>query len=424
MNNINEANKLQTNVSNLANNNSQPPNTQQPPQPPPTTTTAQQPSQPPTTQPSQQQQQHQQHQQHQQLQQSQQHQQQSQKQQQQQQQPLTSGAAHYNKTYRNPFCVAYINNELYNPNDDTGKQFVPPTSEPVNGKVWPMYLPPDSKPHRNTNQLQYLLKMVHKVIVKHKHAWPFETPVDTKNLKLPDYHTIIKKPMDFTTVKKRLEHFWYYDAYECIEDFKQVFVNCYIYNKPTEDVVMMAHQVEELFLDKLEEMPSEEVVLEIPPPKQPKHKRKGAKKPNGKYQDGGTPIINRTSSINLLQNNVSSNIDGSSNQSQHLDSISPALSNSNQSLLYTQDASQGTNSSHLTDSKPSIAGKLGNLTAYQKANDGNTIPATSQSHLSNHNEASNASTSRSIGNHGLTSPDAILGKNLFFFRDVYFYHII
>lgn len=35
-------------------------------------------------------------------------------------------------------------------------------------------------------------------------AWPFKKPVDAEKLKLPDYHTIIKQPMDFGTIKKRL----------------------------------------------------------------------------------------------------------------------------------------------------------------------------------------------------------------------------
>ena len=39
-------------------------------------------------------------------------------------------------------------------------------------------------PGRQTNQLQYLLKM-HKVIWKHQFAWPFHTPVDADKLNLP-----------------------------------------------------------------------------------------------------------------------------------------------------------------------------------------------------------------------------------------------
>lgn len=51
-------------------------------------------------------------------------------------------------------------------------------------------------------------------------------------LKYPqDYYSIIKKPMDLTTIQKRLEHNYYTCAAECIENFKTMFANCYLYNK-------------------------------------------------------------------------------------------------------------------------------------------------------------------------------------------------
>jgi len=53
-------------------------------------------------------------------------------------------------------------------------------------------------------------------------------------LKPKDYYSIIKKPMDLSTIKKRLEHNYYTKAAECIEDFKTMFLNCYIYNKVCE----------------------------------------------------------------------------------------------------------------------------------------------------------------------------------------------
>lgn len=76
-----------------------------------------------------------------------------------------------------------------------------PPVEPVNGIVQPPVVPRPGRPHRNTNQLQFLLKVVLKTIAKHIHAWPFMTPVDTIKLKLPDYHKIIRSPMDLGTVK-------------------------------------------------------------------------------------------------------------------------------------------------------------------------------------------------------------------------------
>lgn len=57
--------------------------------------------------------------------------------------------------------------------------------EPVNGVVQPPVYPPEGKPHRNTNCLDFVLKVVLKAIYKHNFAWPFRTPVDAIRLKLP-----------------------------------------------------------------------------------------------------------------------------------------------------------------------------------------------------------------------------------------------
>ncbi|MEQ2209430.1 hypothetical protein XENOCAPTIV_030018 [Xenoophorus captivus] len=48
----------------------------------------------------------------------------------------------------------------------------------------PEYFNPN-RPKRQTNQLQYLLKVVVKSLWKHQYAWPFHTPVDAIKLNLP-----------------------------------------------------------------------------------------------------------------------------------------------------------------------------------------------------------------------------------------------
>lgn len=142
-----------------------------------------------------------------------------------------------------------------------------PYVEPVNGIVQPPTVPPPDRPGRNTNQLQYLIKTVMKAVWKHHFSWPFQQPVDAKKLNLPDYHKIIKQPMDLGTVKKRLENNYYWSAKEAIQDLNTMFSNCYVYNKPGEDVVVMAQTLEKVFLQKLEAMPKEEIELEPVTPK-------------------------------------------------------------------------------------------------------------------------------------------------------------
>ncbi|XP_033323218.1 homeotic protein female sterile isoform X5 [Megalopta genalis] len=150
-----------------------------------------------------------------------------------------------------------------------------PPVEPVNGVVQPPVVPPPNRPGRVTNQLQFLQKGVLKPVWKHQFAWPFQQPVDAKKLNLPDYHKIIKQPMDLGTIKKRLENTYYWSGKECIQDFNTMFTNCYVYNKPGEDVVVMAQALEKLFLTKVAQMPKDEVELEVPVPKGPKGKKAG-----------------------------------------------------------------------------------------------------------------------------------------------------
>uniref|UniRef100_A0AAY3ZW79 Uncharacterized protein n=1 Tax=Denticeps clupeoides TaxID=299321 RepID=A0AAY3ZW79_9TELE len=118
-------------------------------------------------------------------------------------------------------------------------------------------------PPRLTNQLQYLLKVVLKTLWKHHFAWPFHAPVDVVKLNLPDYYKIIKNPMDMGTIKKRLENNYYRNAQECIQDFTLMFTNCYMYNKRGEDIVLMAETLEKLFLQKISEMPQEEIEMPV-----------------------------------------------------------------------------------------------------------------------------------------------------------------
>ncbi|XP_036272908.1 bromodomain-containing protein 3 isoform X2 [Pipistrellus kuhlii] len=130
-----------------------------------------------------------------------------------------------------------------------------------------------AKPGRKTNQLQYMQNVVVKTLWKHQFAWPFYQPVDAIKLNLPDYHKIIKNPMDMGTIKKRLENNYYWSASECMQDFNTMFTNCYIYNK------------------KVAQMPQEEVELLPPAPK-----GKG-RKPAAGAQSAGTQQVAAVSSV-------------------------------------------------------------------------------------------------------------------------------
>ncbi|XP_026119327.1 bromodomain testis-specific protein isoform X3 [Carassius auratus] len=163
----------------------------------------------------------------------------------------------------------------------------PPQIFTMNGNPPPPEFRNPKKPGRLTNQLQYLEKVVIKSLWRHQFSWPFRQPVDAVRLNLPDYYTIIKNPMDMTTIKKRLENNYYWKAMECIEDFNNMFTNCYVYNRPGDDIVQMAQALEKLFLEKVANMPQDEIEISALTTKAP---MKGGRKSTAVIKRPQSPV--------------------------------------------------------------------------------------------------------------------------------------
>lgn len=87
-------------------------------------------------------------------------------------------------------------------------------------------------------------------LMKHKHGWVFNEPVNVKSLGLHDYHDIIKHPMDLGTIKTRLSEDWYKSPMEFAEDVRLVFRNAMTYNPRGQDVHVMAEQLSEIFEER------------------------------------------------------------------------------------------------------------------------------------------------------------------------------
>ncbi len=96
------------------------------------------------------------------------------------------------------------------------------------------------------------------------YAWPFYKPVDAVALNLHDYHDIIKKPMDLSSVKSKLDSRVYSSKDQFANDVRLIFQNCYTYNPETHDVVAMARKLEEVFEQRFKNVPSDDYE---PPPK-------------------------------------------------------------------------------------------------------------------------------------------------------------
>ena len=72
--------------------------------------------------------------------------------------------------------------------------------------------------------------------MSHKWAGPFLQPVDPIALDLPDYFDIVKNPMDFGTLQRRIETQMVTSKEEFAALARQIFANALLYNKPQDDV--------------------------------------------------------------------------------------------------------------------------------------------------------------------------------------------
>jgi bromodomain-containing factor 1 len=74
-------------------------------------------------------------------------------------------------------------------------------------------------------------------------------------LDLPTYPKIVKKPMDFSTMKKKLEAHEYNSAQKFYDDFKLMIRNCFAFNPPGTPVNQAGVELQRLFDEKWKGLP-------------------------------------------------------------------------------------------------------------------------------------------------------------------------
>ncbi|KAG7030914.1 Transcription factor GTE2, partial [Cucurbita argyrosperma subsp. argyrosperma] len=88
-------------------------------------------------------------------------------------------------------------------------------------------------------------------LMKHKHGWIFNKPVDVVGMGLHDYYDVVKRPMDLGSVKTILSKDAYESPFDFASDVRLTFKNAMTYNPKGHDVHAMAEQLlsrfEELF---------------------------------------------------------------------------------------------------------------------------------------------------------------------------------
>ncbi|KAG9158266.1 hypothetical protein Leryth_000391 [Lithospermum erythrorhizon] len=86
-----------------------------------------------------------------------------------------------------------------------------------------------------------------KKLMTHQFGWVFNKPVDVVELKIPDYLDVIKHPMDFGTIKRKIDSDDYSSPLEFAADVRLTFSNAMTYNPPGNDVHIMADTMSKFF---------------------------------------------------------------------------------------------------------------------------------------------------------------------------------
>ncbi|KAI2469901.1 putative Bromodomain testis-specific protein [Annulohypoxylon bovei var. microspora] len=84
---------------------------------------------------------------------------------------------------------------------------------------------------------------------------PFREPVRPTEDGVPDYLEKVKKPMDLSTVKGKMDRREYNNEQEFLTDVRQIFNNCYMYHKPGSAMWANCEKFQKTFEEKYGTMP-------------------------------------------------------------------------------------------------------------------------------------------------------------------------
>ncbi|KAF8411317.1 hypothetical protein HHK36_003864 [Tetracentron sinense] len=154
-------------------------------------------------------------------------------------------------------------NQYYRPSEFVmGNDKMPSDNKKVSGNKRPHHLvsgrdakrPAASEP-RTGKLFSSMMKQCGQILrklMKHKHSWIFNVPVDVVGQGLHDYNQIIKYPMDLGTVKSKLGKNLYASPLDFASDVRLTFNNALVYNPKGHDVYVMAEQLLARFIELFE----------------------------------------------------------------------------------------------------------------------------------------------------------------------------
>ncbi len=90
-------------------------------------------------------------------------------------------------------------------------------------------------------RFQNVIGMLHSQISQHRSGNIFHNPI--KASEAPDYHDIVKRPVDLKTIKARIKDGIISNSLEYQRDIYLMFANAMMYNRPGSDIYSMTEDV-------------------------------------------------------------------------------------------------------------------------------------------------------------------------------------
>ncbi|XP_042303068.1 bromodomain adjacent to zinc finger domain protein 2B isoform X7 [Sceloporus undulatus] len=111
---------------------------------------------------------------------------------------------------------------------------------------------PVKKATRDESKDMAICSMLLSELETHEDAWPFLLPVNLKHV--PGYRKVIKKPMDFSTIRDKLNSGQYPNLEAFAVDIRLVFDNCETFNEDDSDIGRAGHNMRKHFEKKWTEI--------------------------------------------------------------------------------------------------------------------------------------------------------------------------
>ncbi|KAG0428589.1 hypothetical protein HPB47_024438, partial [Ixodes persulcatus] len=129
-------------------------------------------------------------------------------------------------------------------------------TEPAAAEASSASSPPKPRPNKKIfkpDELrQALMPTLEKLYRQDPHSLPFRQPVDPLLLQIPDYFDIVKKPMDLSTIKRKLDTGQYQDPWQYVDDVWLMFDNAWLYNRKTSRVYRYCTKLSEEFEQEID----------------------------------------------------------------------------------------------------------------------------------------------------------------------------